>query len=433
MSEPTHITELVAENVMRLEAVSITPDPQGNLIVIGGRNGAGKTSVLNSIAMALGGRKLCPKQPIKSGETRASVTVTLDNGLVVERRFTENGDYLHVSDGKGQKVSRPQEILDRLTGTLTFDPLAFARMSADERTRVLRDIVQVDVDGFEKEREAVYEERRDLNRSLRDAEGALKDMPESDTHVPDKEVSIAELSAELERRQTHNAEVQKLVNACEHAQRALDIWTAQRDEAEQQVKQREAELQDAKERLAAGDRHIEEGRQNLAEAKTAAGGGKYADTSAVRIQIEQADETNRAVRAKKARAAQTAKVKELQKASDDLTKRIDRLDSKKAQALAEAKYPIDGLAITPASAVVYKGVPFEQASQSEQLRVSLAIGLALNPTLRVMLIRDGSLLDKDGLAEVARIAAGADAQVWLERVGEGQDCSVVIEEGRVKP
>jgi recombinational DNA repair ATPase RecF len=48
------IVKLQAENVKRLVCVEI--EPSGNLIVVGGKNGNGKTSLLDSIMMALAGK-----------------------------------------------------------------------------------------------------------------------------------------------------------------------------------------------------------------------------------------------------------------------------------------------------------------------------------------------------------------------------------------
>ena len=53
------IVNLEAENVKRIKAVQIVPAETG-LTVIGGNNGQGKTSVLDSIAWALGGEKYRP-------------------------------------------------------------------------------------------------------------------------------------------------------------------------------------------------------------------------------------------------------------------------------------------------------------------------------------------------------------------------------------
>ena len=69
---------------------------------------------------------------------------------------------------------------------------------------------------------------------------------------------------------------------------------------------------------------------------------------------------------------------------------------------------------------------------AEKLRVSVAMGLAMNPKLNVLLIRDGSLLDADNLEMVARMAEVADAQVWIERVGDGAECQVIIENGKIR-
>jgi len=92
--------------------------------------------------------------------------------------------------------------------------------------------------------------------------------------------------------------------------------------------------------------------------------------------------------------------------------------------------PVEGLAFDP-DGVTYQGVPFSQCSAAEQMRVSMAVALAMNPSLRVCLIRDGSLLDSDSLEIIREMAEAADAQVWLERVSEGADCQVIIEDGAI--
>ncbi len=84
--EPVKISSLELENVKRIRAVQIQPTKDG-LTVIGGRNGQGKTSVLDAIAWALGGNKLKPDNPNRDGgATPAKLHVELSNGIVVERR-----------------------------------------------------------------------------------------------------------------------------------------------------------------------------------------------------------------------------------------------------------------------------------------------------------------------------------------------------------
>jgi len=137
------------------------------------------------------------------------------------------------------------------------------------------------------------------------------------------------------------------------------------------------------------------------------------------------------VRVNRRRAELLSDAAKIKATADELTRQIDAIDNAKAQAMADAKWPVAGLGFSD-TGVTYQGLPLEQASSAEQLRVSVAIGLAFNPKLKIILIRDGSLLDADSLALVANMAAEADGQVWLEVVGNREDCAVVIEDGSVK-
>jgi isopentenyl diphosphate isomerase/L-lactate dehydrogenase-like FMN-dependent dehydrogenase len=50
------------------------------------------------------------------------------------------------------------------------------------------------------------------------------------------------------------------------------------------------------------------------------------------------------------------------------------------------------------------------------MKVSVAVAMALNPNLKVVLVRDGSLLDKKSLAALAEAAAEKGFDVLLETV-----------------
>jgi hypothetical protein len=93
--------------------------------------------------------------------------------------------------------------------------------------------------------------------------------------------------------------------------------------------------------------------------------------------------------------------------------------------------PIDGLAIKE-DGVTFNGIPFEQLSSSEQLKVSLAIAMANNPALKVIRILDGSLLDADNMAIIEQMADKEDYQVWIEVVDSSGKVGFYIEEGEVK-
>lgn len=99
--------------------------------------------------------------------------------------------------------------------------------------------------------------------------------------------------------------------------------------------------------------------------------------------------------------------------------------------LEEASFPVVGLGFDE-DGVTFEGVPLDQASQAQRVRVSVAMGIAMNPELRVLLVRDASLLDDESMGMIAQMAEDADAQLWLERVGDGDAGAIIIEDGAVR-
>ncbi len=413
------IVRLAVENVKRVEAVDITP--QGDVVVIGGQNGAGKTSVLDSIAYAIGGKRLCPAKPLREGAKKGSVDVDLGE-LRVVRTFTKSpksGEVkseIVVTEAAGGAVSSPQTLLDRLVGDLSFDPLEFVRMKAEDQVKVLRQVAGVDTDAVDKEIGRVYEERRTIGAALKTAEAGLEEIE----HFADTPAGLVDVQALLKERDAalaHNRELSDSEALIQSKRKAIaDGWAA--------VKRLERQIDADRARVNAlteeTDRLAEEIKQR-----------EPRDTSAITQQIDSAQETNRRVQANQFYMKAAARVKTLGDEHDRTEAALAQLREKRVGIVQKAKMPIDGLDLGDGG-VLYRGVPFEQASSAEQLRVSVAMGLALNPELKVLLIRDGSLLDDANLATIAAMAHEADAQVWIERVGEGEECSVVIEEGRVK-
>ncbi len=69
---------------------------------------------------------------------------------------------------------------------------------------------------------------------------------------------------------------------------------------------------------------------------------------------------------------------------------------------------------------------------AEKLRASVSIAMAMNPKLRVIRVRDGSLLDEDGLRLLAEMADKSDYQIWIERVDSSGKVGFVLEDGHLK-
>jgi hypothetical protein len=393
------IIRLSAENVKRLRAVEITPD--GNVVTVTGRNAQGKTSVLDAIWLALGGGAASREtvRPIRDGEDHASVTLDLGD-LVVTRTWTGDKTALTVKSADGAKYGSPQSVLDALVGRLSFDPLEFTRLSARDQVSALLDLVNLDVDldALARQRQTAYDDRTEIGRQGKALGEIGKLLP-----APEEEVSASDLITQIRAAQ--------MLTTSQATERET------RDFMRKKVAATRAELA------------VQEEALKGQEAKVAAH-VEVADVEALEGDLRSVEETNRAVRHNAEVTKAAARKADLLAQYASLTDTIAALDKTKADALAAATFPVPGLGFDD-DGVTFEGIPFSQASSAEQIRVSLAMAMSLNPKLRVIRILDGSLLDADNLALIGEMATARDYQVWIERVGDASNVGVVIEDGAV--
>lgn len=402
------IIRLESTNYKRLKAVKVAPDPDGNLIIVAGKNGQGKTSILDSITAALGGvnAKTTPK-PIRDGEDRAEIVLETED-LIVTRRFTPSGSTLTVKSPDGAVYSKGQAKLDDLLGKLSLDPLAFTQLSDRDQVATLLDLVDLpfDPDELAAKRKGIFDERAEVGR-----QGKSIGEVTVDKSLPAEETSATEIIGKIREAESAKRERAEHENG---VRLAVDQVTTIR----RQIKQLEAELANWESTLET---------RNKAQAELPA----VEDTAPLEAKLATVEEINAAIRANNAALGKVVRQSELRADYKTLTEQIEALDKQKADGLAKAVFPIADLGFDE-TGVTYQGVPFKQASGAEQLRVSLAMAIALNPKLRVIRIADGSLLDSDNLALVEEVARKNDYQVWIEMVGDGDGRGIVIEDGEVK-
>jgi len=412
------IIRLNAENVKRLKAVEITPD--GAVQIIAGRNAQGKTSVLDAIWMALDWKaagKTTPR-PVRDGEEAGRVRLDLGD-IVVTRKWSDGKSTLLVEGADGATRQRPQELLDTLLGSLSFDPLEFVQQGAREQVQTLLGLVDLpfNLGELDRQRQALYDARHAIGRELARATGVSASLPVPIVDLPTTEESTAGLLAEYDAAQQeiqHRADVERQMQTASDAEGA----------AAQSVRDAQQTL------LAAQHRHADVRDVADATKEKFFAFGVAPEIAPIKKRLAKIEETNAAVRSAAQYRAAAAEAKTLQASAATKTAEIAALDKRKADGLAAAKFPIADLSFDEGG-VTYKGVPFCQTSSGEQLRVSLALAMAANPTLRVIRITDGSLLDAENMALIAEMAAEEDFQVWIERIDESGTCGVVIEDGMV--
>lgn len=421
------IIELRAENVKRLKAVHVTTNGEPGLVVVGGNNGQGKSSLLDAISLALRGlRGSETPRPIRQGEESAEVLLRLPD-LTVTRRWRikadgGTGSTLTVETADGAKVSSPQALLDSLTSAIAYDPMSFLRLDPARQAAQLRQLVGIDTEALDAAYTDAFNERRDVGRDRRASESRLAAFPQADT-LPDSPVDTRDIMAQMRQATEQNESAIRAENAIHGVKARME---ANNETCQKICHQIEGLQQQLDEMRAMRERDAAE-LQTLVDA----GIPERVDVEQFRQMIETANDHNARYQVRQNRDAEAEAFAALDGTYKELDRRLSEITREKARITREAKYPVDGLELT-AAGITLNGLPLSQASGAEQLRASIAIGLASNPGIRVITAKDGSLLDPNSLAVLEATAKELNGQVWLERVGKDQTAAVIIEDGQAE-
>lgn len=418
MTESVKINSLELENVKRVKAVKLEP-AQSGLTIVGGRNGQGKTSVLDAISWALGGNRKKPSQPHREGSaTDPYLHVELTNGLIVERKGKTSA--LKVIDPAGNKSG--QNLLDQFIEALALDLPKFMESTSKEKAQTLLQIIGVGDYLFELEakEEKLFNQRTSIGQMERQKRGAAEEM-EFYPDAPAEPVSAAELIQQQQEILARNGENQRKRERVNDIQLALNS-------AEGEAKIIADRISALSEELSHKNADIDRLREEFASAKKTAEELQDESTAEIEASITAIDETNAKVRTNAVRAMAMKDADELKDQYEDLTREIEGIRKDKMALLADAKLPLDGLAVERGE-LIYNGNAWDCMSGSDQLRVATAIVRALKPECGFVLVDKLEQFDPQTLQEFGAWAESQDLQIIGTRVSTGDECSIVIEDG----
>jgi len=422
------ITSLEINDYKKLRSVIIEPG-KSSLMLIGGNNTEGKSSLLGAMSAAIGGGRELPEDPIRHGAKKASIRVVFDDGeLIVRRRFTAKGSTLEVTNADG-KVSSPQKMLDALVGKRFIDPMKFSRLSGAEQRKVLMGCVDLDLDfdaSVVAER-AAYDERRDVNRDIKRLEAKLSYFSEKPVPEMKDQTSLLKDLEDLQNQERAHSEagakiasrvgrIHKLKQSVEDAKEAFvaarEALKAAKQEAAEKIPELEAEVEALESIPAPNPEGLERAREELVRCSDH--NAEVVRLTAEKEQAEALEEELDGLRMKVAK----------------LTDKIETEKELRVQALAAADMPIEGLSFGD-DGLILNGSPFGQASGAERLRASIAIAWALSPELCDVWVEDGALLDENSLELVRQYAIDSGLRIWVERVGENDKGAIIMRDGEV--
>ncbi|MCI9190518.1 MAG: AAA family ATPase [Lachnospiraceae bacterium] len=412
--EAMKINKLEIENVKRVKAVKLEPTQNG-LTIIGGNNRQGKTSVLDSIAWALGGDRYRPSEAQRHESViPPTLHIVMNNGLVVERKG-KNSD-LKVTDPTGKKGG--QQLLNEFVEQLAIDLPKFLESSSQEKAKTLLRIIGVGdrLAELEKTEKELYNQRLTIGQIADQKKKYAKEQP----YYPDAPkdiVSPTELIRQQQDILAKNGENQRKRDHAEKYRQSVAFLTQEVDAMREQLLKKEKEL--------------EEARVSLNVATMDAAGLQDQSTAELEQSISNIEEINRKVRANldKDKAEEDALAYKNQ--YDSLTSQISQVRKDKTALLESAELPLPGLSVADGE-LVYNGQKWDNMSGSDHLKVATAIVRKLNPKCGFVLLDKLEQMDLQTLREFGTWLEQEGLQAIATRVSTGEECSIIISDGYVE-
>lgn len=400
------INKLEIENVKRVKATRFEPEENG-LTVIGGKNGQGKTSVLDAITWALGGDRYRPTQAQREGSVLPPyIHVVLSNGLVVERKG-KNSD-LKVIDPNGRKGG--QQLLNEFVEELALNLPRFMQASGREKADTLLRIIGVGdrLHELEQQERELYANRHaigqiaDQKKKYAQEIAYYPDAPKEPVSATELILRQQEILARNGENQRKRMRLQQLEDEAADVQRKLDALLARQ----------QAVLAD-----------LDIARRSAAD---------LADESTAELEqsIANIEQINRKVRANLDKDKAETDALAYQNRYAELTEQLESVRKARIGLLQNADLPLPGLSVEDGE-LLYHGKAWDCMSGADQLRVATAIVRRLNPKCGFVLLDKLEQMDLDTLREFGAWLEQEGLQAIATRVSTGGECSIIIEDGYI--
>lgn len=427
------VTHISIRNILGIESLDIEA---GKFIAVTGRNGTGKTSVVEAVKAALGGGH--DATLLRNGAARGEVVLVLDDGSKITKKVTADKSEQLFTDGEGRKIARPAESIRQLIDALSVNPVEFLTVQKKQQVTALLEAMPMTVnqakltelvgdaigtiaspklaemhamDAIEVVRRHIYDERTGINRAAKEKASTAKQLAES---LP-PEVDVSESEEEILRADLTDldkAQADALAKADAKMDEIREAHEAAVAEVRREIAELEAKITEANEGLSAAKTKVSERKAEInsrAAVKRAEINGKL-----------DAINNSREARARAAQARETAtsmqaEAERLQEQADVLTGALERLEEYKAELLE--KLPIPGLEVRGGD-IFFNGVPFERLNSAEQVKVAVELAKLRAGKLGLVCVDGIERLDGEAFEAFRQAAIDSGVQMVVTRVGD---------------
>ena len=414
----------------------------GNSFILAGRNGSGKSSVLQAIDHMIRQSEL-PEEPITDGEDSGQIEVLLaDDGTMykVRRTFTKKGLGRYelrrdAGNGRFDVLAPAQERFKEIFGNcLDLTPLI--HMDGRKQIEFLQSIMESDAEYKNAiiENEALIkqytEERLVIGRQKRDLESKFN-VPEFRAlvnYIGEPPVDIISIRSKL----IDTADILHKIAQANSSNTAAEYYIR----TLQSIKVKDADITEALSSLIqlfdAKKIDIAQIKAELKEvdASNALVEGELHEAAIRNKKIEQAKELEKDKKEiEKLSADWDAYTIKIREAAGMVGRSISRCQFGDIYDGLEMRYSVDDYGIVTDQGLFLRGLPFNRMQQSygEMIKVIVLLSKALNPDgFNYVSIGDWNLLDEDNQSEVLKLSDTLGLQLGIEKVDNSKSVEIQI-------
>lgn len=473
-----NITKIKIKNLFGISEY----EADGSSVELAGKNGAGKTSVIDAIRYALT-NKSDRKYIVRRGETEGEILIETDNGLRINRKArTTQADYKSVKKD-GREVGSPESFLRDIFTPLQLNPVEFISLPEKQQNAIILDMIEYPWDmqkikewfgeipswvnydqnilavlnDIQSENGEYFQNRQDINREMRNKRAFIEEIAQA---IPAgyevekwEKASAGPVYQKIERIRKENEEIQKAKSLLELRDNKVRKFEADREIAktslareigarrtqieneitrmEDQIRNLKAEKESLAEKMADKTAVIEE-QYKAAVAKYDAEVEAYAEyrdkepQSTKELEEEAAMIENMKAHVNEYRRMQglQSDVEILKEESELLTERIEKARSLPGEILETAKIPIAGLTIKDGVPLI-NGLPVSNLSDGEKLDLCIDVAIQKPNGLQIILIDGVEKLSTSVRETLYKKCKDKGLQFIATRTTDDEDLTVI--------
>lgn len=471
-------TKIKIKNLFGISVLEIG----GQSVELTGKNGAGKSSVLDAIKYALTNAS-DREYIIKEGEKEGEIYIETDTGLSIDRKKrTIGSDYKSLKQGN-RAIGGPEAVLKSIFTPLQLNPMEFVSMNKKQQNAMILDMIEYewDLDTIKKwfgelpqnvnydqnilsvlndiqaENGYYYQHRQDVNREIRAKKAIASDIKEALPFDYDgsewERKEVGPLYREIERIRHENAEIEEAKRTVEGHDGKIRKFQADKEIA---LAALDREMMEESERIGKEIAALEERLSSLHAAKGTLAGRKADKAEAIEakynasvaklnaeieksidlskkdtLPVDELEEKARITEQMKGFVGEwkrmldiEATTEKLESESDALTKKIEKARNLPGEILATAKIPIEGLSVKDGIPLI-NGLPISNLSEGEKLQLCIDVAVQ-NPTgLQIILIDGTEKLTQENREKLYQKCREKGLQMIATRTTENDDLTVI--------